>query len=245
MTTPMMTQSGLDVSEFQGYPGHNPPDWAQVKAAGIAFVIARVAYGTRQDLAIATNWAALKQTAFTRGSYQFARMGDYAADPIADAQTHVAAFLNIINQYGGIQAGDLMPAMDIETNPHGYTVTQMVDWVTAWTHDMQAALGPTTQPPILYTYLNFLTQYPFWHHLPMPVDLWIADYSTQAPANLPWMIWQHSDQGHVPGITGAVDLNQRLVRAPAPKPTVHQAPNLSVTVAVDGYHPQTVTLTPL
>lgn len=232
---------GIDISEFQGYPGHNPPDWATAKPH-VDFVVARVAYGTRQDQAIATNWPALKQAGIPRGSYQFALMGQYAEDPAADAQTHVAAFLSILNQYGGLQAGDFMPAMDIETNDRGYTTQQMVAWIEAWGRDMQAALGPTTRPPMIYTYLDFLTQYPFWHQLKIPVDLWVADYSAQAPTNLPWVFWQYSDKGTIPGITGPVDLNQWRKPVSDPPPASPKAPDLTVTVTVAGYHPDSITL---
>ncbi|MDK8193954.1 GH25 family lysozyme [Paenibacillus sp. UMB7766-LJ446] len=44
-------------------------------------------------------------------------------------------------------------------------------------------------------------------------DLWIARYSnTKVPDDQPawknWTIWQYSDAGKVPGITGNVDLNE-------------------------------------
>jgi lysozyme len=83
--------------------------------------------------------------------------------------------------------------------------------------------------PILYSNHSFYQRHLAGHFDHYP--LWLAHYEVQRPAMPPkgWIIWQHSDEGYVPGIRGVVDFNvfqggyEKLLalRVPqvAPRPT--------------------------
>src|SRR5262245_24710768 len=61
------TLSGIDVSHWQG-----AIDWAQVKASGRAFAIAKATEGTTfVDPSFAANWAGMKQQGVVRSAYHF------------------------------------------------------------------------------------------------------------------------------------------------------------------------------
>jgi lysozyme len=184
---------GIDVSVYQGDVA-----WAQVKASGRVFAIARSSNGLlRQDTKFAANWPAMKQAGLVRGAYQYFRP---AEDPKAQAEAILAA----IEAAGGLEAGDLPPVIDVETTDNLAPAAVQAAAKT-WVEVVEARIG---RKPIVYTSSNMsgaigtsLAAYP----------LWVAHYTTQCPS-LPdgwdaWRFWQRSDKGTVPGITGAVDLD--------------------------------------
>lgn len=189
------TVKGIDVSKWQG-----AIDWKKVKAAGIGFAIVRVGDGdTYVDPRFGENWAGTKANGILRGTYQFFRPGD---DPVKAADL----FVNQINAHGGMKDGDLPPVLDVEVQDGVSDATLRANAVK-WLERVEQKLG---RRPMIYTSPGFwngvgasssFSKYP----------LWVAHWETQCPT-MPnswsgWKFWQTADDGHVNGISGAVDTN--------------------------------------
>lgn len=200
---------GVDVSEFQGHP-----DWPRVYASGRRFAYVRATYGAALvDTSLATNWMGVRAANLYRGAYHFAVPGETSATVLTDAQTQAAAFLAAVDHVGGIQGDDLPPVLDLEENPHGLSPVELGQWAAHWLGCVDAAVKNAPQTAIVYS------NYAFLQGLGAGVDaiktrgLWIARWDPfGAPANVgpwtAWTCWQYSDKGSVPGITGAVDLDE-------------------------------------
>lgn len=187
------TVEGIDVSFWQ-----QDVDWQAVKDSGIGFGIARVSYGVSKDTYFDANWAGMKSVDLVRGGYQF-----YLADqdPIAQAELMVEAL-------GQLGQGDFAPVLDIETT-EGQSAATIIDGMKQWLGHVEAATG---RKPIIYT-----GKY-FWQDNIASSDfsaypLWIPNYSFDCP-NLPdgywddWELFQYTDSGSVPGVSGNVDRNR-------------------------------------
>jgi lysozyme len=181
---------GIDVSHYQGMVS-----WPEVFQAGIEFAFAKATDGlTWTDPQFAVNWPGMKAAGLLRGAYHF-------FEPADDAAGQAQFFLDTVQ----LTTGDLPPALDVETL--GSSATALWDGVETWLLTVATATGVQ---PFLYVDPSFananlipasLSAYP----------LWIADYGVTEP-DLPagwssWLLWQQSQSGTVPGITGAVDLD--------------------------------------
>ena len=185
--------SGLDVSVYQG-----SIDFRSVRKSGRAFVLARVSDGVKySDSKFSTNYANAKAAGLVRGAYQFFRPGQ---DPIAQADLLLS---KIGYQLG---AGDLPPVLDVEVTD-GTSASHVLSAVEAWVNHVAKALGRT---PIVYTSPGF------WSGIggrkSYGANLWVANWTTNCPS-MPngwstFSLWQHSDQGRVPGVGGKVDLDK-------------------------------------
>ena len=188
------TTMGVDVSYYQG-----TIDWAKAKAAGVKYAFVRVSDGnTFKDPKFVQNWTNTKAAGVIRGAYQFFRPSQNVT---AQADLMIAAI-------GTYQPGDLPPVIDVEADG-GLAPATVAARVRQWVDRVKAATGVN---PIVYTGMYF------WRdEVGGPTSfannpLWIAAYSSQCP-NLPspwmrWTFWQHTDSGHVNGITGNVDMNK-------------------------------------
>ena len=179
---------GVDVSEFQG--GIN---WPQVRAAGIAFGIARVSDGVGHvDPTFAGNWAAMKAAGVVRGTYQFFRASQ---DPIAQANL-------LCDHMGALETGDLPPTADVEVMD-GVGAPTLVARLQAWVNQVRSRTGVD---PLVYTAPGF------WDPIGASIantQLWVADWFVSSPA-IPrgwssYRFWQYADNGVVPGIPAIVD----------------------------------------
>jgi lysozyme len=204
---------GIDVSYYQGRV-----DWPAVRAHGVAFAFARVADGAGfVDPAFGENWAGMKAAGVIRGSYQFFRP---AEDPIAQA----AVLVREIQARGGLQPGDLPPALDIEVSD-GVAAATLRGRAQAWLTQVEAGLGRT---PMVYTSPGF------WEELEAGgafgrYTLWLAHWDTACPS-VPgawdrWRFWQDGTDRTVPGVAEPVDSDwfdgtraELLAFAGAPEP---------------------------
>jgi GH25 family lysozyme M1 (1,4-beta-N-acetylmuramidase) len=187
------TLEGVDVSEFQG-----GIDWNAVHGSGRAFAIARVSDGTQHpDPTFDTNWAGIKAAGMVRGVYQFFRASE---DPIAQADF-------LLGKVGTLAPGDLPPVLDVEVTD-GQSGDAVIAGVSAWAAHIQQQTGIT---PMVYTAPGF------WDPLPNTgslgnLVLWVANWQVSCPDTPTpwgsWKFWQYADNGSVPGIAGAVDLDQ-------------------------------------
>jgi GH25 family lysozyme M1 (1,4-beta-N-acetylmuramidase) len=185
------TLEGIDVSTYQG-----TIDWTKVKASGRAWAIARVGDGLGNDNQFAANWAGMKTVGMVRGVYQFFRPG---SDPIAQADL-------LLGKIGTLGDGDLAPALDIEVTD-GQSNATITANMTKWLQHVEAKTG---RVPLIYTSPGF------WSSLGNPnfghYTLWVANWQVSCPS-VPsgwtaWPFWQYADNGTVPGISGAVDLDR-------------------------------------
>ena len=198
------TVPGIDVSKYQGII-----DWQKVKESGIEFVIVRIGY---------------------RGYGQEGKIkdDDYG---IRNIQGALAAGLKV-GVYFFSQA--LTPEEAVEEAEfvlqriRGYNITMPVvfDWEYISEEARTADMDPRTltdcylafsekiaeagYTPMAYfntyqsrnlMYLTELEEYPFW----------LALYSDRMTFPYKVEMWQYSDNGRVPGIDGAVDLNLYFV----------------------------------
>ena len=187
------TLEGIDVSEFQG-----AINWGAVKGSGRAFAIARVSDGTGHlDPEFAANWSGIKNAGMIRGVYQFFRGSE---DGVAQANL-------LLSNIGTLAADDLPPVADVEVSD-GVSGSTLVANLAAWTARIQAATGRT---PMIYSAPGF------WNGLPSTGQfgndvLWVANWQVTCPDTptpwTKWDFWQYADNGTVPGISGAVDLDK-------------------------------------
>lgn len=185
------TVAGIDVSYYQ-----QEITWSRVRKAGIRYAFIRHSDGaTIVDARFARNWRDAKRVGVLRGAYQYFRPNESAlaqADLLANAL--------------GRDPGELPPVIDVEDHG-GLGAAQLEAAVRAWVDRVRTRLGVE---PIVYTGPEF------WRDRARNADLtrqplWIAHYTRGCPT-VPapwtaWTLWQHTDNGRVPGIDGPVDLD--------------------------------------
>lgn len=186
------TTPGIDVSYYQ-----EAIDWQRVHRAGIRFAFIRLSDGaTQRDARFDTNWAEARRAGVVRGAYLFFRPDQSIA---AQADLMIAAMRDR-------QRDDLPPVIDLEVDG-GLAAPIVAARARAWVDRVRVGLGVE---PIVYTGGDL------WRNggaeLLASQPLWVAHYIPSCPT-LPspwtrWTFWQHTDRGAVPGIDGAVDLDQ-------------------------------------
>ena len=183
---------GIDVSKWQGYV-----DWNAVAASGIDFAFIRVSDGLNfQDAYFQSNWSEAKANGVVRGAYQFFRSDE---DPVAQAQY-------LLDEMGPLEPGDLPPVCDVETSD-GQSPATIVDRVQTWLDVVEGALGVKpliyTSPGVWGSIVNSgaFSDYPLW------VAHWGASCPSMPTGWTDWVVWQTSDSGSVPGVSGGVDTN--------------------------------------
>lgn len=187
---------GIDVSHYQGVVR-----WDQVKQQNITFAFVKATGGnTYIDPEFEHNWHSLRAEGIIRGAYHFFY-------PNEDATTQAQHFIDTIKGQGGMVAGDLPPVLDVEITD-GMSSDQIVKGVSTWLNAVEQALGCQ---PIIYTAQYFANEYLGNHFSNYP--LWIAEYTTRSQPILPeawtpWSFWQYSENGHISGINGAVDMDK-------------------------------------
>ena len=196
---------GIDVSHWQA-----DVDWQAVADSGIDFAFIRVSDGLAfRDQRFDDNWQQARAAGLLRGSYQFFRNN---IDPVEQAQL-------LLDDMGPLQAGDLPPVIDIETNDGTLSQDDFADAVQTWLDHVEAALGVK---PIIYTRASF------WNPQVGSADfgdypMWVAHYGSDdyVCPNVPvgwtdWTFHQYTSSGNastedafreVDGIAGRVDLN--------------------------------------
>ena len=166
-----------------------------MRAAGYHFSFAKATEGASHvDPRFHENWEEMKRTGILRGAYHFFH-------PDQDAGEQAKHFLSVV----GLEAGDLPPVLDVEL-AEGLEPSAVREAVRAWLRHVESSLGVR---PIVYSNLSFLDDEltPIVGRFP----LWVAEYTDTPPGDVapgkPWTFWQHSQDGSVDGIDGAVDLS--------------------------------------
>lgn len=181
---------GIDISHYQG-----TIDWQQFSESCdslISFVYCKATEGVSHvDAKWVENRYALIDIGMAHGAYHF-------FSPNTDALAQAKHFLN----HYTIHESDLPPVLDAETEAR--TDQKLIEGMRTWLQHVEAQTG---RRPVIYTS----------HHLyrtklkgKFPgFKFWIANYNAEVTGleDPDIICWQHSDNGHVPGIDGPVDMN--------------------------------------
>ena len=189
--TPLLTGysvHGIDVSAYQGRI-----DWPEVARNKVRFAFIKASEGgDLRDPRFASNWRNARAAGVLCGAYHYFQ-------PTRDGKTQADLFARTVP----LAPGDLPPVLDVEAaNFHDVAVLRRE--IARWLRLIEAHYGVR---PILYSNHSYYQRHLAGHFDDYP--LWLAHYEVERPA-LPrskWIIWQHSDESHVPGIRGMVDFN--------------------------------------
>jgi lysozyme len=185
------TTSGIDVSYYQADIA-----WRRVARAGVRFAFIRLADGaTIYDTKFEANWTGARQAKILRGAYQFFRPEE---NPIEQADL----VIRTLRKHG---RGELPPVIDIEVDG-GLPLRTVARNAKIWIEHVRSQLGVE---PIVYTNPG-MWRWGGAEDLGRYV-LWLAHYTEQCPSLPPpwtrWTFWQYTENGHIAGVEGPVDLD--------------------------------------
>lgn len=207
---------GIDVSRF-----NETIDWERVGTTPIEFAFVAASRGSGEDCGVApsqcgadpfydANYAGATAAGIRVGAYHRAFTNGTGRRQVRrDAQAEARVFLDSV---GDLQAGDLPPALDVESPFDGLKRRGLRRWIRVWLERVERRLG---RKPIVYTNRTSWAQtgdtlsFARRGHA-----LWVANWDVSAPlvpadnwAGESWTIWQYTSSGSVPGIAGRVDRN--------------------------------------
>ena len=191
---------GIDVSTYQG-----TIDWPSVKAAGVDYVIVRAAY-----------------RGYETGKLVPDDLYEQNIRGAADAGLHVGVYLysQALSEAEAEEEADYLLGL-IEGLPVDYPVVFDQEEYTA---DQARTDGLTGEQvtlnalafcqrvydagyiPMIYTNNDWATTMYDMEQLDH-YPIWYADYTTTPTLPGGFAMWQYTDSGQVPGVTGPVDLN--------------------------------------
>lgn len=192
---------GPDVARYQ-HPHGAAINWKKAADSGASFAFVKATESTSYtNPYFADDYAAAQKAGLVRSAYHFAR-------PKADLQTARDQAAFFVETAGTASTkGDLPLTLDLE-EAGGLAPKTLIAWTHAFVDQMRTL---TSRPVIIYTYPYF------WQHAMgnttdfADLPLWIASYRSGGPKTpLPggwssWTFWQYTANGHIPGITAAVD----------------------------------------
>ncbi len=190
---------GIDVSRYQGQI-----DWQQVKDAGVEFVIIRLGfrgYGQgklNEDAMAQENYRGAKEAGLKVGAYFFSQ-----AITVEEAKEEAHYAMELAQDW----QLDMPLVYDWECLADDYRTVQvdarlLTDCTIAFC-DTVAEGGYT---PMIYFNPNQSRKQMFLAEL-TGYDFWLAMYSDQMDYQYKVDMWQYTNEGTVPGISGNVDIN--------------------------------------
>ena len=196
---------GVDVASYQ-HPGGAAINWGQVASAGYRFAFVKATQGNYYtNPYFSSDYPAVEAACMFRSAYHF-------ADPSASSGTVQADYLLNAAPYTA-DSLTLAPALDLENIQgqsfcYGYSASGMVAWIAAFSNEVWFRTG---RLPIIYTRAGWWNQCTGNSTAFTDNPLWVANYGSSSPT-LPagwvqWTYWQWTSTGHVPGISGNVDLS--------------------------------------
>lgn len=187
---------GTDVSKYQ-----RDIDWASVKGSGISFAFIKATEGgDRVDDNFIHNWNGTKEIGMPRGAYHFYYYCRSASD---QAKWYIR---NVPKDPSA-----LPPVLDMEWNDSSPTCKIRPPAETVRS-EMQVFLSMVEKhygkKPIIYTTVDFFDRnnlsqmkgYIFWLRS-------VAGHPQEKYGPHPWMFWQYTGTGRIPGINGDSDIN--------------------------------------
>lgn len=190
---------GIDVSEWQG-----EIDWQQVKAAGVEFAMIRAGWrGSEQgvlaeDTYAQANYAGATAAGIKVGVYFFSQA--ISADEAVEEAKYLLQIIQdwevempVVYDWEFISADSRTGKVDAQT----LTACAQAFCNTVFSAGYQPMLYFNKDLSFEGLRLRELTEYPFW----------LAHYDTVL--NYPYKVdmWQYTESGSVPGISGNVDIN--------------------------------------
>lgn len=201
--------TGPDVSEHQG-----DIDWKKV-ANEHEMAIVRVADGDHRDPWYSKERVkAIRDAGLLFGPYYFARVAS-PQNKQRDGAKEAKMALGFARSAGWRWPGDLPLVYDFELNngqPHEKCAKHLVQFVRAYRDSEKHHPGLYTMPGFWRLVLPYLNKTE--RKLVAGCFLHQAEWEVQGPSHLdPWDdadIWQHTERGRSPGISGNVDMNRSV-----------------------------------
>lgn len=179
--------NGIDI-----FNGSTVTDWNAIKAAGVQYVYLKATEGlTFNDSKMREFYNEAKKLGLKVGFYHFLRRNS----PFQEAQ-------HFINQIAGLKA-DCKFMIDVEApelqnagqNETSTRVRQFYDYMASKGYECG-----------VYTYTSFFKT--LFDNRVSNLPLWIAEYGVNKPnINAPYVGFQYSETGSVPGVSGNCDVN--------------------------------------
>jgi lysozyme len=187
------TIHGIDVSKYQSTINWELVKAMKVKNIQIGFVFIKATEGiSTKDYKFRYNWENAGKNNIKRGAYHYFLPHK---NPVLQANNFV--------QTVQLKKGDLPPVVDIE-DLAGVQPQKMILSLKKFLNLLE---NHYHVKPIIYSYANFYNNNLKDDFLEYP--LWIAHYKEKNKPDItrPWQFWQHSEEGHVNGISHKVDFN--------------------------------------
>ncbi len=197
-------EKGIDVSKWNGNI-----DWKSVKNSGIDYVIIRAGYGSSTvDPQFKNYVEGAKNAGLKIGVYWFS----YATNA-ANAKIEAQKCLDTLAPYKNSITYPVFFDFEYESvnyaNKNGVTVTKNL--ATQMANEFLNTIKSQGYTTGIYTNKDFSNTY-FSSDLLYSNNLWVAQYSSTNTFNKPYNMWQYSETGRVPGISGNVDLNYTCLK---------------------------------
>jgi lysozyme len=186
---------GIDVARFQ-----NEVDWRRVALSGVEFAYIKATEGgDLKDAQFDRNWQLAARKGVPRGAYHFYY---FCTPPEVQAQW----FIQNVPRRGKA----LPPVLDMEWNPFSPTCVvrppgaEVRRQAEIFLDIVERHYG---QRPIIYTTPEFYAQTGIGR---VRAEFWlrsVAKTPDQVYPGHPWVFWQYTGTGIVPGVEGGVDIN--------------------------------------
>ena len=188
---------GIDISRHNLFI-----DWKVVKRSGVDFAFIKATEGRDdKDVRFDEFWKATRQAGIPRSAYHFFY---FCAPPEAQADNYIRRVPK--------SHSSLPPILDVEWNPDSPTCTKrppaatVVNVLQRWLRRIE---GHYKQKPIIYTTPDFYEENFADGSLP-GYQYWLRSVKAEPKfiyGKRPWVFWQYTGTGSIPGIPGKVDIN--------------------------------------
>lgn len=188
---------GIDISRY-----NKLIEWKTARKAGIDFVFVKATEGKdNRDPEFRRWWREAGRSGIPRSAYHFYY---FCATPGAQAANYIKA----------VPKSDksLPPILDVEWNSKSPTckkrppAAKVRSVLKAWLNRIERHYG---QKPIIYTTVDFYADNLSNGELP-GYQYWLRSVRTEPKYKYPgrpWVFWQYTGSGSVPGVAGEVDIN--------------------------------------
>ena len=188
-----MREKLIDVSTWNGNI-----DWDKVYKSGVRYAMIRSSFGVENpnqvDNKFVRNITNAQRAGVKCGIYHYSY-----AKSATEAKKEAEFCLKTIKGY----KIDLPVAFDIEDSSQ---TNLGKDTLTSIVIDFCDRIKSAGYRPMLYCNPNWLNNYLHKNKLLGKYDLWLAHWGVSSPS-YDCAIWQYSENGGVPGISGSVDMN--------------------------------------
>ena len=188
-----MKEKLIDVSTWNGNI-----DWNKVYKSGVRYAMIRSSFGVENpnqvDNKFVRNITNAQKAGVKCGIYHYSY-----AKSATEAKKEADFCLKTIKNY----KIDLPVAFDIEDSSQTHLGKDTLTSIVIAFCDRIKSAG---YRPMLYCNPNWLCNYLHKDKLINKYDIWLANWGVSAPS-YNCAIWQYSENGSVPGVSGSVDMN--------------------------------------